>query len=245
MLPGWLCALAVAISACQLASQTEPDRVPRNEGANASVGAMAVQNMFVLLSAEDSTGAATTIPSPGPPVATTPGPTTGPETTVTPAHTPGPTPAGSPTSAPSRVPGATPPPAEDPRATPSPDVSPLRSPLLVHFALINSGDRPDRLVELTAPGGEATLHLPGSAVDVPPRSHVGGPVPLAVLTPRGELESGDSIRMRLRFRDAGVVELNVPVKARGGWYATLPQSPPASPSGPVTHPPSAPTPTPS
>ncbi len=108
----------------------------------------------------------------------------------------------------------------------------------VFFGLANTGSS-DRLTGISAPGVARTVTLAAGTVNLPSRKAVllTGPVPKAVLAELSRpLAGGTSVRLTMKFQNAGSVTLNVPVLPRATDYSTY--SPPPAPQAP---PPAKPT----
>ncbi|SDL49958.1 hypothetical protein [Nonomuraea jiangxiensis] len=100
---------------------------------------------------------------------------------------------------------------------------------VLYGVLINSGDRPVRLERVTV-GGGGSVQLAG-ALTLPPDQPVGvDDQPLGTVSG----VRGDTVPMTFFFSGAEPVQLEVPVKARVGQYASLTPvpsgSPPATPT---------------
>ena len=106
----------------------------------------------------------------------------------------------------------------------------------VFLALVNTGAR-DRLVSVSAPGTATSVTLPAGGVTLE-RDHtefLTGPEPEVVLTGLTRtLENGTSIRLVLRFQNAGSVRMSVPVQPRAAEYATYSPAPAPSPTATAT-----------
>lgn len=94
-------------------------------------------------------------------------------------------------------------------------------------ALVNDGDRPDRLVRVAAPGSAARAPITGGGLDAPVRRLVGtGPTPSVTLAGLAtSLYGSPSLRVTFTFRNAGPVTLDVPVMTATGPYSTFSPSP--------------------
>jgi len=106
----------------------------------------------------------------------------------------------------------------------------------VFLALVNTGAR-DRLVSVSAPGTATSVTLPAGGVTLE-RGHTAfltGPEPEIVLTGLTHtLQNGTTIRLVLRFQNAGSVRMTVPVQPRAAEYATYSPAPAPSPTATAT-----------
>ncbi|MEO3870432.1 hypothetical protein ABGB18_16585 [Nonomuraea sp. B12E4] len=96
---------------------------------------------------------------------------------------------------------------------------------VLYGVLINSGDRPVRLEQVTVEGG-GSVQLAGP-LTLPPDQPVGtGNQPLGTVSG----VRGDTVPMTFTFGGAEPLRLIVPVKARIGQFASLTPAPAGSPS---------------
>jgi copper(I)-binding protein len=97
--------------------------------------------------------------------------------------------------------------------------------------LINQGDSTDALTEVKVGDSTAPTEstLPAGGLELPPGELVGvgsesGPS-VTLRTTEGAVVVGDVVQLTLNFRDAGPIEISVPVHGRAGAYATVSVSP--------------------
>jgi len=112
----------------------------------------------------------------------------------------------------------------------APELPPVSETGAAYLAIANAGEQPDRLLGASSPIAErveihAHVHEGGvmrmkklDGLEVPPGGTVRfepGGRHLMLIGLERPLEAGGEFRLTLRFRDAGTVELAVPVTARG------------------------------
>lgn len=103
------------------------------------------------------------------------------------------------------------------------------------LGLTNTGPS-DQLLSISAPGTARSVSVPGNAVTVAEQHAVllTGPRPELVLSNLlRPLTGGSVVSIVLRFANAGVVHLSVPVMPRAQYYSTLSPAPSPKPAKPT------------
>jgi copper(I)-binding protein len=96
------------------------------------------------------------------------------------------------------------------------------------LSVYNAGPAADQLVSVDTAGAARSVQLAGGSFAVPAQAMTGleGPQPKVVLRNLSkELTAGSTVEVLLSFRNAGSMELSVPVEARSTYYSSF--SPPA------------------
>ncbi len=103
----------------------------------------------------------------------------------------------------------------------------------IFLALVNTGAN-DTLLSISAPGTASSVTLPAGGIPIIDGHpvYLAGPKPEIVLRDLTRpLMSGSDIKLKLNFKNAGTVTLQVPVMPRAAQYATLqPPLPAATPT---------------
>lgn len=123
-------------------------------------------------------------------------------------------------------------------------VLPTGSSVPLYLTIVNNGTAPDRLTAVTVDDQSANAagRITGSLQVSPGQSlDAGKPSPQIFLDDtKAPLRGGESVKLTLRFEQAGDISLNVPVITRSREFATLPPVTGPTPTAPDASPTASP-----